>query len=396
MARDSQTKKGATVLRSVLAAVKRSNALLKMKAPPRGPSQKTGRKVKKQVLKKKQSLGPSQGQKVTTSRIGARMGIPPITWKLACADAPTRSTQDYSKFVMNFVQSPQIPNLQLNQFGEETIYVYLPDFAEHQLCAFNGANAALLEADLRGQAPGPSYVAASASPNLFSITPANERLAITSAALTLCTRYGASTGVLNIRRITLKDTRTSLSDLITSLTDDVLTTYHLNLTGNQRWNMHCGIHDSVAYGELHRDAVPNWSFGPSSSVGGLIWSFTNTLTGAALATPGFTILAGAQWTQELSANSAHTKDNAPERSVVTAKEIHSHQARQPPFSSPPSHPDKGSIGVMNSMGHGLANISAHVAEGTNVMEAGLGLISNVVDATAVMSRAIALGVAATG
>jgi hypothetical protein len=51
---------------------------------------------------------------------------------------------------------------------------------------------------------------------------------------------------------------------------------------------------------------------------------------------------------------------------------------------------------MNSMGHGLANISAHVAEGTNVMEAGLGLISNVVDATAVMSRAIALGVAATG
>lgn len=389
MGRDTQSsKKSAAVLRSVLAAVK------KMKAPPQGPTQKSGRKVKKLALKKKQSLGPSQGQKVTTSRIGARMGVPPIMWKLACADAPTRSTQDYSKFVMSFLPSGA-PDLQLNQFGEETLFVYLPDFAEHQLCAFNGAIPAVLDSDLRSQTPSAGYVAATASPNLYSITPINERLAITSAAMTLCTRYGASTGVLNIRRITLKDTRTSIAALIASLTDDVLTTYHVNLTGNQRWNMHCGIHDSVAYGELHRNAVTNWTFGPSSSVGGLIWSFTNTLTGDALAKPGFTILAGAQWTQELSANSAHTKDNAPERSVVAAKEIHSHQARQPPFSSATSHPDKGSIGVMNSMGHGLANISAHVAEGTNVMEAGLGLISNVVDASAVMSRAIAMGVAAT-
>jgi hypothetical protein len=355
-------------------------------------------------LQRQPSLGNSQGQKILAQSLnqGRRIGQVPILWKVACADAPTRATQDYNRFLGSWIKETPDPTVNPEpvlpgQYTDECIYLYMPDYAAHQLlCVNTSPNPATSLGALPRAYVDLNHVVIEQSPNLFASSPTFERLALTAASLTISTKYPSSSGQLNIRRYTVKDSTITPKELANSLRSDTVSTYHLPLTGNQRWNMHCGVHDQQLYGTLGRVANATWGYGSLTTLGGLIFSFTNTLTGPSIAQPGIAILAGAQWTQELTATTAHTKDNAPERSTVSAKDLHSHQARLGPFESTVKHPEKASIGVMNSLQHGFEVASSNIEGASGVINAGLGLFEKSVSASAVMSRGIGLATAVLG
>lgn len=339
-----------------------------------------------------QQLPSSQGGMVAKSKGMARIGHTPIIWKVACADAPTRATQDYSRIMSSYkALAPTFPD----NFSDDTVFLYMPDFAASQLVCINALNLPVVKpADVFRNTGDANWFNATQAPNLFATIPAYERVAQLSASLTISTRYPGSSGQLNIRRITDADCHSTMATLALSLKSDLASTYHLPLVGNQRWNMHCGVHSSHFYGELHRTTNDTWDFANSTALGGLLFSFTNTLTGVSIAQPGISVLTGSQWTQELTPSTAYTKDNAPERSVTSAKNLHSHQARMAPFETKHEHPEKASLGVMNSLQHGFESATKTVSDVAGAAEGGLGLISAGINAASVVNRGIALATAA--
>lgn len=377
-------------------APKSSAYKLSMK-PKRGTPSLPVRRDKKN-LKKKQirpGLGPSHGAAIKLQgRELGKIRIPPPIWKLACADAPTRSTSDYSRMSVAYKENTAASASTLpDNFSDVTLFMYMPGFAPHQFIALNTSTplGSISPAQKDRDVPNSDYqYQPIAMPNLFMSTPQQERSCITSAALTLATKFPGSSGQLNIRRITSADNNTTFAALAVSLKEDMVSTYHLPLTGNQRWNMHCGIHNSPSYGEFNREAVNNYFFGSKTAVGGLIFSVTNVLTGAAIASPGLQICAGAQWTQELSTTTAHTKDQAPIRTVGAAKDLHSHQAQTGPFDTNPAHPEKASVGILNALHHGVDNMRRGMEEAGALGESALGLVAATTNSASVMQRGMAL------
>jgi hypothetical protein len=276
-------------------------------------------------------------------------------------------------------------------FKEDTVWVYNPDYARNQLACWDTtvSGAIDLENVLRTE-DTVSFKPILTDPLLYGNIPREARVAQLSAALTLCTKFPGSSGMLNIRRMTQLDTTLTGTQLAASLLGDTISTYHLPLSGNQRWNMHCGVHMMQNYGSLkaQADAPANWGYDSDSVLGGLIFSITNVLTGPAIAQPGISVLCGSQWTQELTITQAYTKDGAPERSVVDAKNLHSHQARLAPFETNVKHNSKATVAVMNSLAHGIDSAADTVKRGGEVAVAGFGVIKAGLNATKVVDAAI--------
>jgi hypothetical protein len=352
----------------------------KGRAPPRPPPLRRS-------IGNAPRLQASQG-----TTIGRQRGMKaPIIWKIACADAPTRSTQDYNRFLSSFVTTGTTAVFPGN-FKEDTIWVYNPDYAPNQLACWDTSSViggTSLDTILRTY-DTVSFKPLLCDPLLFGNIPREARVAQLSAALTMCTKFPGSSGMLNIRRMTQLDTTLTGVQLAASLIGDTISTYHLPLTGNQRWNMHCGVHKMENYGILKAvtDSPPNWGYDSTSVLGGLIFSVTNVLTGPAIAQPGVSVLCGSQWTQELTITQAYTKDSAPERSVVDAKNLHAHQSRLAPFETNTKHNSKATVAVLNSLAHGVDSMAEKVKQGGEIAIAGYGIIKAGINATKVVDAAI--------
>lgn len=320
----------------------------------------------------------------------------PIIWKIACADAPTRSTQDYNRFLSSYLPMASTAVLPDN-FKEDTVFVYNPAYAANQLACWDTtvSGAIALQSILRTE-DTVSFKPIGTDPQLYGNIPKTSRVAQLSAALTLCTKFPGSSGMLNIRRLTQQDAALNGADLAASLKSDTISTYHLPLTGNQRWNMHCGVHSMTAYGNLmdYTQAPLNYGYTEYESLGGLIFSFTNVLTGPAIAQPGISVLAGSNWTQELAVENAYTKDAAPERSVVDAKNLHSHQARMGPFETNTKHNSKATVGVLNSLAHGIDSMTKSAERGGEAVAAGYGVITAGLNSARVVNGMIEAGMIA--
>jgi hypothetical protein len=276
-------------------------------------------------------------------------------------------------------------------FKEDTLFVYNPDYARNQLACWDTtvSGGISLGSILRTEDTA-SFKPILADPLLYGNISKEARVAQLSAAMTICTKFPGSSGMLNIRRMTQLDSTLSGAALAASLIGDTISTYHIPLTGNQRWNMHCGVHMMENYGRLkaYVDAPIDYGYDPYSVLSGLIFSITNVLTGPAIAQPGISVLAGSQFTQELTIQQAYTKDGAPERSVVDAKNLHSHQARLAPFETNTKHNSKATIGVLNSLAHGIDSVTKNAERTGEAIAAGYGVIRAGLNAQRVVEGAI--------
>jgi len=320
----------------------------------------------------------------------------PIIWKIACADAPTRSTTDYNRFLSSWKDIASTAVFPGN-FKENTVWIYNPDYCTNQLaCWDTGASGGLALQSIVRTEDTLSFKPIPCDPQLYGNIAKAARVTQLSAALTLCTKFPGSSGMLNIRRLTQLDATLTGTALAASLESDTVSTYHLPLTGNQRWNMHCGVHNMMNYGNLktYIEGPLNYGYDQGSVLGGLVFSITNVLTGPAIAQPGISVLTSSQWTQELPVQEAYTKDGAPERSVVDAKNLHSHQARLGPFETPAKHNSKATVGVLNSLAHGIDSMSSTVKSSGEAVAAGYGVIRAGLNASKIVEGAIEAGMIA--
>lgn len=375
---------------------------------------------KKKAAAKAKGGGPARVRTNGQAKLHNAKPIVPLTWKFACADAPTRSTTSYTRMSLTFDSDiPQQPRLNLERFNENTIFLFMPAVSDYHLIALDGehhkAAAANngLRAFVRDAASSSGTKCIASFPGMVGAltgqrdgTTNFNRVAVNAGSLSICCKFPGTCGTLNIRRVTLDDinerklnhssnTATpAYTSILDSLREDTVMTYHLNLTGVQRINMPAGIHNADAIG--HFTNIPakkfQWYDGASGMqqtapqhtdgsaklnitsddlhlepLGGIIFSFSSVQVGNALPNPSITISTGVQYTQELTMLSANLKDDALERSIPKVKEAYSMQAKSGPFRAGHETSDRVLPTIMNGITHGSELVGHALRQGVEAI-----------------------------
>lgn len=258
-------------------------------------------------------------------------------YKIAASDAPSRVEK--CELVRSFtyrapasiIMSPPpegdlgYPNLMGEEFGGQTLFLFLPQYAHHILMALDvpSITSSIVIQDYGN--PGTSTasvlrIGTTPPMSTFNDTSEHARCMAINGTLVLQTEFGNCNGILRWKRYTLRDSHRTPGELLEELKNGVQGVHRKTLSGADTTVMHAGVQNKNHLSQYTEVLSNHWGYHPNddadaadkglSPLSGWIFTITNISATAFMPAPTMHIGAQVRVQRELTMSNAFLTDNA--------------------------------------------------------------------------------------
>lgn len=259
-------------------------------------------------------------------------------YKIAASDAPSRVEK--CEIIRSFTYrapanlitlSPPneaelgVPNIPAEEFGSQTLFLFLPQYAPQQLMVIDAPNAPGTPfQDYSNPGGSSSYIlrlGTTPPMTTFNSTSQHSRCMVINGSLVVQTEFGACNGIMRWKRYTLRDSHRTPVQLLDELKDGVQGVFRKTLSGSDTIVMHAGVQNRNHLSQYTETLSNHWGYHPNedsdtadkglSPLSGWIFTITNVSATAFMPAPTVHLGVQIRVQRELSLDNAYLTDTSP-------------------------------------------------------------------------------------
>jgi hypothetical protein len=217
-----------------------------------------------------------------------------------------------------------VPDISNEEFGGQTLFLFLPQYAQSQLMVIHTPGWTVPMQDFSiATSSADNLARLSTTPQMstFNNTSQHARCMVINGSLVVQTEFGLCNGIMRWKRYTLRDSHRTPSELLDELKAGVQGVFRKTLSGSDTIVMHAGVQNRNHLSQYTETLSNHWGYHPNedsdvadkglSPLSGWIFAVTNVSATSFMPAPTIHLGIQVRVQRELTLDNAYLTDTSP-------------------------------------------------------------------------------------